>query len=72
MFSASQLSEDQKNLLRQWAADGAPIADLQKRLTDDMGIGITYMDARFLVLDLGVEIQPPVEESDEGRKRQHQ
>lgn len=56
MFSASQLSDDQKNQLRDWAAEGASIADLQSRMREDMGIGITYMDARFLVLDLGIEI----------------
>ncbi|MCW1916691.1 hypothetical protein OJ996_24100 [Luteolibacter sp. GHJ8] len=56
MFSASKLTEDQKAALHQWAAAGASIADLQKRLKDDFGIGITYMDARFLVLDLGIEL----------------
>lgn len=56
MFSASKLSEEQKSSLKQWAAEGASIADLQKRMKDDLGISITYMDARFLVLDLGIEI----------------
>lgn len=56
MFSASQLSEDQKNSLHAWAAEGASIADLQKRIKEEFGIGLTYMDARFLVLDLGIEI----------------
>lgn len=56
MFSASQLTEDQKESLRQWAAEGDSIADLQKRMREEMEIGITYMDARFLVLDLGIEI----------------
>ena len=56
MFSASQLTEDQKETLRQWAAEGDSIADLQKRMREEMEIGITYMDARFLVLDLGIEI----------------
>ena len=63
MFSASKLSEDQKSSLKQWAAEGASIADLQKRMKDDLGISITYMDARFLVLDLGIEIaEAPKEE----------
>ncbi|BCX50165.1 hypothetical protein HAHE_40730 [Haloferula helveola] len=62
MFSASQLTEDQKSALHQWAAEGATIADLQKRLKDEFGVGITYMDARFLVLDLGVQIQEEKEE----------
>lgn len=63
MFSASKLTEDQKAALHQWAAAGASIADLQKRLKDDFGIGITYMDARFMVLDLGIElVEAPKEE----------
>ncbi|MEM9237542.1 MAG: hypothetical protein AAGB14_12245 [Verrucomicrobiota bacterium] len=64
MFSAKQLSEEQKSSLRQWAAEGASIADLQNRVKEDFGIGITYMDARFMVLDLGIEIQ---EEKEEGK-----
>ncbi|MCW1883779.1 hypothetical protein OKA04_03500 [Luteolibacter flavescens] len=63
MFSASKLTEDQKSALKQWAAEGASIADLQKRLKEEYDIGITYMDARFMVLDLGIElVEPPKEE----------
>ena len=63
MFSASKLSEEQKSSLKQWAAEGASIADLQKRMKEDFDISITYMDARFLVLDLGIEIvETPKEE----------
>jgi hypothetical protein len=57
MFSASKLSDDQKSSLHAWAAEGASIADLQKRIKEDFGIAITYMDARFLVLDLGIELR---------------
>ena len=65
MFSAKQLTDDQKTALHAWAAEGATIADLQKRLKDEFGIGITYMDARFMVLDLGIEIreEKPEEEA---------
>lgn len=56
MFSAKQLTEDQQAALHEWAAEGASIADLQKRLKEEFGIGITYMDARFMVLDLGIKI----------------
>jgi len=67
MFSASKLSEEQKSALHRWAADGASIADLQKRLKDEFDIGITYMDARFMVLDLGIELKeaPPEEKKPE-------
>lgn len=57
MFSASKLSDDQRTSLHQWAAEGANIAELQKRLKDEFEISITYMDARFLVLDLGIQLQ---------------
>jgi hypothetical protein len=57
MFSASKLSDDQKSSLHAWAAEGASIAELQKRIKEDFGIAITYMDARFLVLDLGIELR---------------
>lgn len=63
MFSASKLTDDQKAALHRWAAEGASIADLQKRLKDEFDIGITYMDARFMVLDLGIELlEAPKEE----------
>lgn len=65
MFSASKLTEEQKADLKKCAAEGASIADLQKRLKEEHGIGITYMDARFMVLDLGIEI---IEEKEEEPK----
>jgi len=70
MFSASKLTDAQKAALHQWAAAGASIADLQKRLKDDFDIGITYMDARFMVLDLGIELQDkaPKEEKKTGEE----
>jgi hypothetical protein len=68
MFSASKLTEDQKAALHRWAGEGASIADLQQRLKEEFNVGITYMDARFLVLDLGIELQeaPKDEKKPEG------
>ena len=57
MFSSKQLTDDQKTKLQQWAEEGASIADLQKNLKDEFDITLTYMDARFLVLDLGLELK---------------
>jgi hypothetical protein len=67
MFSASQLTEEQKQSLQQWAAEGASIADLQRRLKDEYSLTITYMDARFMVLDLGIEILEEKEEESDGK-----
>lgn len=64
MFSSSQLTAEQKTQIHAWAANGAQLADLQKNITESFGIQITYMDTRFVVLDLGVEIiqeQPALE-----------
>jgi hypothetical protein len=56
MFSASILTPEQKNALTQWAAEGANMSDLQRHLKDDFGHTLTYMDTRFLILDLGIEL----------------
>ena len=56
MFSASKLTPEQKDSLKQWAAEGATMSDLQRRLKEDFGHTLTYMDTRFLILDLGIEL----------------
>ncbi|MFC4991388.1 hypothetical protein [Rubritalea tangerina] len=56
MFSVSQLSDDQKAQIASWAAEGAQLPDIQKKLQEEFSIQITYMDTRFLVLDLGIEL----------------
>lgn len=60
MFSASKLSTEQIDALRQCAAAGGSMSDMQKLLKETYGISITYMDTRFLILDLGIEL---IEES---------
>lgn len=67
MFSASQLTPEQKDALRKWAAEGATMSDLQRHLKDDFGHTITYMDTRFLILDLGIDLveEPKVEPKEE-------
>jgi hypothetical protein len=63
MFSASSLTPEQKDALKQWASEGATMSDLQRHLKDDFGHTLTYMDTRFLILDLGIELieEPKVE-----------
>lgn len=65
MFDAKQLTDDQVSAIAQWAADGAQLADIQKRMEEEMKIRLTYMDTRFLVLDLGIEIRNLAEEKAE-------
>ena len=52
-----QLSDEQKDAVRSWAEDGATLNDIQKRLKDEFDVSMLYMDVRFLVSDLGIELQ---------------
>ena len=56
MFSTKQLSKDQIATIKEWAAQGAQLADIQLRMREEMEIPVTYMDTRFLILDLGIEL----------------
>jgi len=63
MFSAKQLSTEQVASLHQWAAEGASMYDLQRRVKEEFGISLTYMDTRLLVLDLRISlVEAAVEE----------
>jgi len=53
----AQLSAEQLAQVEQWAADGANLNQVQDRLKADFGITLTYLDARLLMLDVGVRIK---------------
>lgn len=52
-----QLSKEQETTLRQWVAEGASLSDIQKKICEEFKIPITFMDVRFLVLDLKLAIK---------------
>ncbi len=56
MFSAKNLSQQQVDTLKNLAAAGATLSDLQRHLKQEEDISLTYMDMRFAVLDLGIDI----------------
>jgi hypothetical protein len=62
MFKTSQLSEEQKQLIRQWADEGATMADIQRKMDEEFQTRVTYIDTRFLILDLGITLKQPVKE----------
>ena len=47
-----KLDEVQKQKVAGWIAEGLKLADIQKRLSAELGLSLTYMEARFLVDDL--------------------
>ncbi len=50
------LNEAQKQTIQKWIADGLTLSEIQKRLSSELGISITYMETRFLMDDL--KLQP--------------
>src|SRR5210317_63721 len=52
-------SPDQKLEISRWIADGMGLSDVQKKIKQDFGIVMTYMDVRFLVDDLDLTLVDP-------------
>jgi len=51
------LTNEQRQQVRQWVAEGASLSEVQQRIKTEFAISMTYMDARFLVLDLGAQVK---------------
>jgi len=60
-----ELSDAQKASVTLWIQEGRSLADVQRSLREDFEISMTYMDVRFLVDDLDIEVVEEVEEVDE-------
>ncbi len=58
------LSDSQKEAISGWVAEGLKLSDIQRCIKEAFNISLTYMETRFLVDDLDLELksQPkPVE-----------
>ena len=53
----SQLTPDQLAKVEEWAAEGATLNLVQDRLKAEFGISLTYMEARLLLMEVGVKIK---------------
>ncbi|WP_395747056.1 hypothetical protein [Prosthecobacter sp.] len=73
----ANLTPQQRQLVEQWAAEGATLNQIQDRLRNECATTLTYMETRLLIMELGVKIQdkpreappepqaePPIAESD--------
>ena len=56
----SEPNSEQKLEITKWIADGMGLSDVQKKINQDFGIVMTYMDVRFLVDDLDLTLADPV------------
>ncbi|MDI6774311.1 MAG: hypothetical protein QME60_02800 [Verrucomicrobiota bacterium] len=52
-----QLTDEQKQAVTTWAREGLGLSEIQKKLAADFGLTMTYMDIRFLVLELGLAVK---------------
>ncbi len=54
-----QLTDEQKQKVATWIADGLKLSDIQNRLGEEFGVRLTYMDTRLLVDDLKLMPKDP-------------
>lgn len=58
------LTPEQKQTVSSWVAAGDSLSAVQKKLTEQFKISMTYMDVRFLVDDLGLELKNAAPKAD--------
>lgn len=58
----AELTPDQKEIVSKWVAEGLSLSDIQKRLKDELNLSLTFMDVRFLVSDLELQLKTPSRE----------
>jgi len=54
-----KLDDVQRQKVAAWIAEGAKLSEIQSRLAEELGIKLTYMEARFLVDDLKLTPKDP-------------
>jgi hypothetical protein len=52
-----ELTDVQKQTVSKWVAEKRSIAEIQKLLAEQFSVSMTYLDVRFLLLDLGLEVK---------------
>ena len=58
------LSPEQKKTVSDWVAAGDNLSAIQKKLSEQFKVSMTYMDVRFLVDDLNLAIKDPAPKAD--------
>ena len=65
-INTMQLNDTQKDAVRKWIAEGCGLTEIQKRLNDEFKLPVTFLDLRFLILDLGLTIKEQVKNTSAG------
>ncbi|MCB0386826.1 MAG: hypothetical protein KJT03_04235 [Verrucomicrobiae bacterium] len=61
-----EFSDAEKATIGQWVSEGLKLSEIQSRIHQEFGRSLTYMDVKFLIDDLELELkeQPKAVESD--------
>lgn len=51
------LTQEQQDQVRSWASAGASLSEIQSRLAEEFLIALSYMETRFLVIDLNAQLK---------------
>jgi hypothetical protein len=58
------LTPEQTKIVSEWVAAGDNLYTVQKKLADQLKVSMTYMDVRFLVDDLNLQLKDPEPKAD--------
>lgn len=61
LVAGGELTEDGKREVARWINQGMGLSEVQKTLAAEHDLNLTYMETRFLVDDLDLSLQDPVE-----------
>ena len=61
---AKTLTPEQKQTVAAWVAAGDNLSTVQKKLVEQFKVSMTYIDVRFLVDDLGLELKNAIPKAD--------
>lgn len=53
----SKLDEQELKSVSKWIEEGAGLGEVQRRIQEEFGISMTYMEVRFLALDIGAAVK---------------
>lgn len=63
-----EISQEQSKQLKKWAEEGLSLAIIQRKLSENWNLQLTYMEMRFLLDDLDIQLKE--EESDDSKKQE--
>ena len=52
-----KLTDQQKQTMESWVNEGLGLSEIQKKMANELDLTMTYLDVRFLIIDLGLELQ---------------